>query len=63
MSTVVMHNVVSVDGFIADTDDQVGPLFDWYASGDTELVEGVTPRAADLTRILTGERRTTSSTM
>jgi hypothetical protein len=25
----MMHNVVSVDGFIA-TDDQVGPLFDWY---------------------------------
>ena len=40
MSTVVMHNVVSVDGFIADPDDQVGPLFDWYANGDTELVDG-----------------------
>ena len=34
MSTVVMHNVVSVDGFIADADDQVGPLFDWYGNGD-----------------------------
>lgn len=33
MGTVVMHNVVSVDGFIADADDQVGPLFDWYANG------------------------------
>jgi dihydrofolate reductase len=40
MGTVVMHNVVSVDGFIADQDDQVGPLFDWYANGDTELVDG-----------------------
>jgi dihydrofolate reductase len=37
MSTVVMHNVVSVDGFIADADDQVGPLFDWYFNGDTQL--------------------------
>jgi dihydrofolate reductase len=37
MSTVVMHNVVSVDGFIADADDQVGPLFDWYGNGDTPL--------------------------
>ncbi|KFG01943.1 dihydrofolate reductase [Streptomyces scabiei] len=37
MGTVVMHNVVSVDGFIADADDQVGPLFDWYANGDVEL--------------------------
>jgi dihydrofolate reductase len=40
MSTVVMHNVVSVDGFIADAEDQVGPLFDWYFNGDTEIVEG-----------------------
>ncbi|MEO3749200.1 dihydrofolate reductase family protein [Streptomyces sp. B6B3] len=37
MSTVVMHNVVSVDGFIADANDQVGPLFDWYGNGDVEL--------------------------
>ena len=40
MSTVVMHNVVSVDGFIADDNDDVGPLFDWYSNGDTELGEG-----------------------
>ena len=37
MSTVVMHNVVSVDGFIADDNDDVGPLFDWYSNGDIEL--------------------------
>ena len=30
MSRVLMHNVVSVDGFIADESDDVGPLFDWY---------------------------------
>ncbi|MGP3960898.1 dihydrofolate reductase family protein [Nonomuraea sp. 3N208] len=40
MSKVVMHNVVSVDGFIADAKDQVGPLFDWYSNGDTALDEG-----------------------
>jgi dihydrofolate reductase len=40
MSTVIMHNVVSVDGFIADAQDQVGPLFDWYSNGDVELVDG-----------------------
>ncbi|MGH3098066.1 MAG: dihydrofolate reductase family protein [Streptosporangiales bacterium] len=40
MSTVVMHNVVSVDGFIADAEDGVGPLFDWYSGGDTELAGG-----------------------
>jgi dihydrofolate reductase len=40
MSTVVMHNVVSVDGFIADADDDVGPLFEWYFNGDAEVVGG-----------------------
>jgi dihydrofolate reductase len=40
MSTVVMHNVVSVDGYIADDHDEVGPLFDWYFNGDTDLTEG-----------------------
>jgi dihydrofolate reductase len=40
MSTVVMHNVVSVDGFIADQHDDVGPLFDWYFNGDTSPADG-----------------------
>jgi dihydrofolate reductase len=35
-----MHSVVSVDGFIADEKDQVGPLFECYGNGDTELIEG-----------------------
>ncbi|MFB8265765.1 dihydrofolate reductase family protein [Streptomyces sp. NPDC055955] len=44
MGTVVMHNVVSVDGFIADPEDQVGPLFAWYANGDVEI--GVNDRVS-----------------
>ena len=40
MSTVIMNNVVSVDGFIADAKDQVGPLFDWYVNGDVEIIDG-----------------------
>jgi len=28
---------MSLDGFIADTNDQVGPLFDWYENGDGEF--------------------------
>jgi dihydrofolate reductase len=40
VGTVIMHNVVSVDGFIADHNDDVGPLHEWYFSGDTPLVEG-----------------------
>ena len=40
MATVVTHAVVSLDGFIARPDDTVGPLFDWYENGDTDLVGG-----------------------
>jgi dihydrofolate reductase len=40
MNTVVMHNVVSVDGFIADDHDDVGPLFEWYFNGDQPLTPG-----------------------
>jgi dihydrofolate reductase len=40
MATVTMHAVVSVDGFIADESDDVGPLFDWYFNGDQPVVEG-----------------------
>jgi dihydrofolate reductase len=39
MSKVVMHNVVSVDGFIADENDDIGTLFDWYFSGDVPVGE------------------------
>jgi dihydrofolate reductase len=34
----VIQAVVSVDGFIALPDDTVGPLFEWYGNGDTEVV-------------------------
>src|SRR5690348_1985231 len=34
MGAVIMHSAVSVDGFIADEKDQVGPLFDYYGHGD-----------------------------
>ena len=40
MGTVIMHNVVSVDGFIADENDDVGPLHDWYFNGDTPITSG-----------------------
>jgi dihydrofolate reductase len=39
MSTVVMHAVASLDGYIADENDGVGPLFDWYFNGDRPLVD------------------------
>jgi dihydrofolate reductase len=40
VSTVIMHNVVSLDGFIADGNDGVGPLHEWYFSGDTPIAPG-----------------------
>jgi len=39
MSTVVMHAVSSVDGYIADENDEVGPLFDWYFNGDRPIID------------------------
>jgi dihydrofolate reductase len=33
MATVVADMSMSLDGFIADRNDQVGPLFDWYQAG------------------------------
>lgn len=49
MGTVVMHNVVSVDGFIADEKDDIGPLFEWYGNGEVELGNGVrlSPQSAE----------------
>jgi len=37
MGKVVMYASVSVDGFIADENDQPGPLFDWLLNGDVPL--------------------------
>jgi dihydrofolate reductase len=39
MATVIMHAVVSADGFIADEHDEVGPLFDWYFNGDRPITD------------------------
>jgi len=37
MGMVVMYSSVSVDGFIADENDDPGPLFDWLLGGDVPL--------------------------
>jgi dihydrofolate reductase len=37
MGKVIMAATMSLDGFIADPDDRVGPLFDWYGNGDVEV--------------------------
>jgi dihydrofolate reductase len=40
MGKVVMYSAVSVDGYVADENDQPGPLFDWLLNGDVPLYEG-----------------------
>ena len=57
MANVIGALTMSLDGFIARPDDSVGPLFDWYESGDSVvrwpgmgLVSHVTPASADYLR-------------
>ena len=38
MGKVVTQASMSLDGFIADASDAVGPLFDWYDNGDVEVI-------------------------
>ena len=40
MGKVIVGATVSLDGFIAADDDDVGPLFDWYGNGDVEITLG-----------------------
>jgi dihydrofolate reductase len=37
MGKVITHMTMSLDGYIADPDDQVGELFDWYQAGDVAV--------------------------
>jgi dihydrofolate reductase len=37
MSKVTAHMTMSLDGFIADPDDGVGELFDWYDNGEVTV--------------------------
>jgi dihydrofolate reductase len=37
MGKVVSQASMSLDGYIADPSDDVGPLFDWYGNGDVEV--------------------------
>lgn len=37
MGKVFTHMTMSLDGFIADPNDQIGELFDWYQAGDVAV--------------------------
>src|SRR6266508_832813 len=44
MAVVISEMSMSLDGFVADPADQVGPLFDWYANGEVEVPTAVPER-------------------
>ena len=44
MGRTVMSAVVSLDGYIADDGDGVGPLFNWFGNGEVEWTLGDTAR-------------------
>jgi dihydrofolate reductase len=57
MGKVIVQASMSLDGFIADTNDQVGPLFDWFDNGEVEfsgsdpsMVFHISPVSADYLR-------------
>jgi dihydrofolate reductase len=37
MGKVITHMTMSLDGYIADPDDQPGELFDWYQAGEVSV--------------------------
>ncbi len=39
MAMTYLHAVASLDGYIADAQDDVGPLHEWYFSGDHPIVD------------------------
>lgn len=49
MGNVIVNAAVSLDGFIADSTGGVGPLFDYYGSGDREVTLGDAQRVFRVT--------------
>ncbi len=37
MGKVITHMTMSLDGYVADPDDQPGELFDWYEAGEVSV--------------------------
>lgn len=60
MGKVISHMTMSLDGFIAQPDDQIGELFEWYEAGEVsvpnpndEVKFNVDEASADMLRSLT----------
>src|SRR6266571_913068 len=59
MGKVVMQASMSLDGYIADPSDAVGPLFDWYGNGDVEITGADPGRVFHVTDATAGYLRAT----
>jgi dihydrofolate reductase len=57
MSKVIASAATSVDGFVADTDDAVGPLFDWYGNGEVAITGADPDRVFHVTEATAGYLR------
>ena len=56
MTKVVAIMSMSLDGYVADANDGVAEVFDWYFSGDVEVPDGEHDIRHDVPR-LGAERR------
>ncbi len=59
MSQVIASAAMSLDGFVADPDDAVGPLFDWYNNGDVAITGADPDRVFHVTEATAGYLRAT----
>jgi len=59
MGKVIAAAAMSLDGFVADTSDAVGPLFDWYGNGDVEITGADPDRVFRVTEATAGYLRAT----
>jgi dihydrofolate reductase len=57
MGKVIASAATSLDGFVADPDDAVGPLFDWYNNGDIAITGADPDRVFRVTEATAGYLR------
>jgi dihydrofolate reductase len=57
MGKVIASAATSVDGFVAGTDDAVGPLFDWYGNGEVAITGADPERVFHVTESTAGYLR------
>jgi dihydrofolate reductase len=57
MGKVIANAAMSLDGFIADAGDAVGPLFDWYNNGDVAITGADPDRVFHVTEATAGYQR------